>query len=238
MMTDAAPKSSPVSLPAAWREFAAYLRRPHHRVPAGLRSPGAWRIVGGLWLLDVLGLVLLGLALTAYLNALKLPGPDAFDKVPKAWLLPAVVLVAPLVEETLFRGWLSGRPRAFWLLGCGLAIVAGIMVLPLEPLAQGGLALALLLAMPIGWFLLKRRQTPGWFVRAFPALFWVTALVFGLVHLSNYPQVSVLALPLVLPQIWAGTIFGFLRMRVGLFAGMLTHGAANLVAILPTVLSG
>lgn len=225
-------------LPVAWCEYVNYLRRPIHDQPSGLRAPGAWQTVGAMWLLDVLGLIVLLLVLNAYMAGTGLPGPDAFEKFPKQWLLPTVVLVAPVAEEVLFRGWLSGRPRALWLIGCALALVGAIMLLPLEGMGRGAVALAILLAMPLGWFLLMKRQTPGWFVRVFPALFWVTALVFGLVHLSNYPQLTPLALPLILPQIWAGLIFGFLRMRVGLVAGMMTHGAANLIAILPSVLGG
>ncbi len=237
-MNDAIPKPSGFHLPAAWREYVSYLRRPIHGQPSGLRAPGAKQMVGAMWLLDVLGLIVLLLVLNAYMAATGLPGPDAFDKFPKKWLLPAVVLAAPVVEEVLFRGWLSGRPRALWLLGCALALAGATTLLPLEPVAKGAVALAILLAMPLGWFLLMKRQAPGWFIRAFPALFWGTALVFGLVHLSNYPQLTPLALPLILPQIWAGLIFGFLRMRLGLVAGMMTHGAANLMAILPSVLGG
>jgi membrane protease YdiL (CAAX protease family) len=235
-MTDHAPTSHSPGLRAIWGEYAAFLRRPDHSRPSGLGAPGAWRRVGAMWLLNILGLVVLLLAISGYLKLTGLPGPNAFDEFPKAWLVPTVVLIAPLIEESLFRGWLSGRPRAMWLLAGSLALVGAATLLPAEALIKGAVAIAILLALPIGWFLLRNRQTPAWFARAFPLLFWVTALVFGLVHLSNYPQITPLALPLVLPQIWSGLIFGFLRMRVGLVAGMLVHGASNLLAILPTAL--
>jgi membrane protease YdiL (CAAX protease family) len=152
--------------------------------------------------------------------------------------LPTVVLIAPVLEEVLFRGWLSGRPRALWLLVCALALGGAATPLKVEPAVKGGLMLALLLAMPVGWFLLRKRATPAWFMRAFSVLFWITALVFGAVHLSNYPAPGPMALPFVLPQIWAGLVFGFVRMRVGLAGSMLTHAGANLIAILPSVLAG
>ena len=37
----------------------------------------------------------------------------------------AVIVIAPLVEETLFRGWLSGRPGH--VLGILLAVPAGLL---------------------------------------------------------------------------------------------------------------
>ena len=46
----------------------------------------------------------------------------------------------------------------------------------------------------------------------------------------------VCALPLILPQVWAGLVFGFMRMRLGLGASMLAHAGANLLAIAPTML--
>ena len=221
---------------APWRDFAAYLRRPVHQVPGSLKAPGAWRTFGALWLLDVVGLVVLLVVLTLYMKATGLPGPDAFDQVPREWLVPLVVLAAPVIEETVFRGWLAGRPRALWLLGGLVALaLAATLLADGTPLRLALIGLVLL-AMPLGWFLLRKRAAPGWFVRFFPAIFWATALIFGLVHLSNYPSPGLLALPLVLPQVWAGLVFGFMRMRLGLAAAMLAHAGANLLAIAPTML--
>ncbi|PLK27320.1 CPBP family intramembrane glutamic endopeptidase [Novosphingobium sp. TH158] len=236
-MNHASAKPIVSRLPAAWTEFAAFLHAPRHGEPSGLRAPGAWRTIGAMWALDVAGLLVLLLLVSGWLKWTGLPGPDAFDKVPRQWLLPLVVIVAPVLEELLFRGWLSGRPRTVWLLGCVLA-VALVATLPMEPASRGAVALLFLLAMPVGWALLRRWATPRWFARGFPAIFWITALLFGAVHLSNYPQPGLLALPLVLPQVWAGLVFGFVRMRVGLAGSMLVHAGANALAILPTVLAG
>ncbi|MCW1401297.1 CPBP family intramembrane metalloprotease [Novosphingobium sp. MW5] len=221
---------------APWRAFAAYLRRPEWREPGSLREAGAWRTWSALWLLDIVGLIVLLVVLTIYMKVTGLPGPDAFDQVPREWLVPLVVLAAPLIEEAVFRGWLAGRPRAMVLLA-GLAVLAlAATMLPEGSVLKMALVGAALLAMPVGWVLLRKRPAPGWFVSAFPLLFWLTALVFGLVHLSNYPSPGILALPLVLPQVWAGLVFGYTRMRLGLAASMLAHAGANLLAIAPTML--
>lgn len=235
-MSDALAQPATLPFLAPWCDFAAYLRRPVHQVPGSLKAPGAWRTFGALWLLDVVGLVVLLALLTLYMKVTGLPGPDAFDQVPREWLVPLVVLAAPMIEETVFRGWLAGRPRALWMLG-GLGVLAVAAMLFADG-SQARLAVVgiVLLAMPLGWYLLRKRAAPGWFVRLFPAIFWLTALTFGLVHLSNYPSPGLLALPLVLPQVWAGLVFGFMRMRLGLAAAMLAHAGANLLAIAPTML--
>ncbi len=228
------PATSPFFAP--WRDFAAYLRRPVHQVPGSLKAPGAWRAFGALWLLDVVGLVVLLVVLTLYMKVTGLPGPDAFDQLPREWLVPLVVLAAPVIEETVFRGWLAGRPRALWLLGALAALALAATLLANGTSLRLAVVGLVLLAMPLGWFLLRKRAAPGWFVRFFPVIFWLTALTFGLVHLSNYPSPGLMALPLVLPQVWAGLVFGFMRMRLGLAASMLAHAGANLLAIAPTML--
>ncbi len=91
---------------------------------------------------------------------------------------------------------------------------------------------ALLLAMPFGWFLLRKRPVPSWFVKSFPAIFWMGTVIFGLVHLLNYPRPGPLALPVILPQIWAGLVFGYVRVRVGLSAAMLIHAGSNALMVM------
>ncbi len=214
--------------------MASYLARPRRIDPSGLRAPGA----GGkaLLLLAFHLIVLLGLLsplLGMWQSAMGLPEPAAFGAVPKAWLLPLVVLIAPVGEEIVFRGWLTGRVRALWLLGC--ALVAGALLAMVNyhvaevPAALGVVAVGLV--APIGWWLLRRRGVPGWFEAAFPVLVWLSIVVFGLLHLTNYPQISWALLPMVLPQLWAGLVLTYARMQIGLVASILIHAVANGTAI-------
>ena len=127
-------------------------------------------------------------------------------------------------------GRLVGSPRALWLLGCAIAAMAALLTLtaPDQALILAGLFLALLIAAPLGWWLLRRRAAPlGWFARGFPWIFHLTAATFGLVHLGNYPEFSLLAVPLVLPQLWAGLVLGHIRQKIGLIGGILAHMTAN-----------
>ena len=108
----------------------------------------------------------------------------------------------------------------------------------LSPLATGSLFLLLLAAAPIGWFLLRKKGVPRWYGLAYPAIFYFIAIAFALAHIVNYPQFSLLALPLVLPQLWGALVLGFIRMRIGLIASILAHAFANGAALALAMLLG
>jgi len=226
---------------AILREFPAFLRRPRLVAPSGLRAAGAWKRLAVLVALQLAGLFLVLLPLLQlWQGAFGLPSPDAYGELPPGLLVPVVVLVAPVIEEMLFRGWLTGRVRALWLLACALGAGAFLYASTqgLQPLPAGGGILALLVAAPIGWFVLRKRGTPGWFGAAFPAIFYLMAAVFALSHMMNYPSFSALALPMVLPQLWAALVLGFIRLRIGLPASMLAHIVSNSAALALALLVG
>ena len=70
--------------------------------------------------------------------------------------------------------------------------------------------------------------------------FYLSAILFGLVHLSNYDNNSllfyVLAPIIVLPQLIAGLTFGYVRMKLGLLWSILTHGLYNLIIVGASIL--
>ncbi|MGQ4827665.1 CPBP family glutamic-type intramembrane protease, partial [Enterococcus faecalis] len=74
------------------------------------------------------GLGVVGAVIAVWARALHVPPPAAFGAVSRGWLAPLVVLAAPLGEEALFRGWLTGRPRALWLLAMAL-VATGLLTL-------------------------------------------------------------------------------------------------------------
>ncbi len=226
---------------ALTRDLAAYLARPRLMSPSGLRAPGAWRTVGAILALHLV--VLLGVLLPLlgfWQKAMSLPAPEAFKTVSSAMLVPFVVLLAPLAEELAFRGWLTGRVRALWLLGCGL-VAAGLLAMVNFHVAEVPASFGVLgmgIAAPAGWWWLRRRGVMPGFARAFPLLFWLSITVFALSHLSNYPQISWALLPLVLPQLWTGMTLSYTRMRIGIIAAMLIHAVANGLSLSLALLSG
>lgn len=200
--------------------------------PAGLRTPGSWRVLAAMLALHLAVMALLMPMLTLWQRAWGLSGPDAFGNVSKAWLPLLVVLVAPVLEETIFRGWLTGRPRALWLVAVLVTASAGIMAVQPDPYPTVAWFFAGLLAAPIGWFALRRRATPKlWRGRWFAAPFYAGAALFGVLHLMNYPHPGLLVLPMVLPQLWAAFTLGYIRLRIGLPASILAHATSNALAL-------
>lgn len=225
-------------LPQTWRQFGSFLRKPELGKPAGLRSRSAWLTVGAMLGLHLLGLAALLVLLSGWQSLTGIDGPAAFDAFPKHWLLPTAVLAAPLLEESIFRGWLSGRPRALWLLVCFLAASVALVTIKAEPLHMLlGLVAGLVIGIG-GWLVLRKRLAPHWFERHFTAIFFAAAVVFGLIHVFNYAAPGLVTLPMVLPQVWAGLTLGFVRTRIGLPASMLLHGASNGLALGLVALGG
>jgi membrane protease YdiL (CAAX protease family) len=231
-----APRTS--RLPATWLEFAAFLRRPALGQPSGLRHHANWTTLGAMLALNLSGLAVLLVLLSGWQALTGIEGPAAFEDFPPQYLFPAAVLAAPLLEESAFRGWLSGRPRALWLLGCLIA-ATGLMLLAADlPLGSAaGLGLVLLAGL-VGWLVLRKRATPDWFTHRFAPIFFASAGVFAVMHVFNYSHPGLLTLPMVLPQLWAGLTLGFVRNRVGLVGGMLVHGTSNAIALGLAALGG
>ncbi|KPL68855.1 hypothetical protein SZ64_12560 [Erythrobacter sp. SG61-1L] len=222
------------------RELGQWLRHPRRLDPTGIRAPGAMRRLAVLTVLMITGLLLVLLPVLGLWQSLfDLPAPDAFGKLEPQVMIPVVIVIAPVLEELLFRGWLTGRVRALWLLACaaGIAVLLYANTQGMNPVAAGAGFLALLIAMPLGWFFLRKKGTPGWFDAGFPAIFYLGAAGFALLHMANYPSFSVIALPLVLPQLWAGLVLGFIRMRIGLVASMLAHALSNSAALTVALLA-
>lgn len=224
---------------AEWRNLARFLRRP--QLPLADRPPiaGSLKAIGRLYVLD--GLLMAALAAAAWLlvqGGLELPKNMLEDVEFTLVWIAAIVLGAPLIEELIFRSWISGRPghvmaAAIILGAAGIAAFMGVSKTGEE--AQAGVAAAvigggLLGLVPI--IILRGRPPMVWFQRIFPVLFWLVTLAFGFMHLLNYQAASLLLLiPLALPQIVAGSIFGYVRVHHGLWAAILLHALHNGTAI-------
>jgi membrane protease YdiL (CAAX protease family) len=218
-------------MPAEWREFAAFLRRPvlpQHVTGVGLGALGASL---RLFALDLLLMGLL-IAIAALATALGFHLPenaiDSLDLGP-LWLT-IIIVVAPLMEELAFRSWLSGRPghvTAMIALAVGVAlpIVSGPQGHPI--LLLGAIAIAV--AVAIGLLFWLRRHPPfPWFSRHFAWFYGASALLFASAHLANYSQeASLVLLVLVVPQLIAGLILGYARVTYGLWSDILLHMLHN-----------
>lgn len=77
------------------------------------------------------------------------------------------------------------------------------------------------------------------FKRWFPFVFYVFAIGFGIIHITNFEitkNVLLLTPILVAPQILIGLFLGVIRLQYGLIYAMLFHAIYNGVLIIPAVL--
>lgn len=227
--------------PAEWRSFATFLRRP--ALPERPTGPsfGALGKTLRLFALDLaLMAVIVGAIALASALGVKLPSSALEGLELGPLLLLAIVVAAPLAEEIVFRGWLSGRAGH---VAAVVALIAGVAVPVFSgPAAHpvlllGGMFAGLALAIALLVWLRKRPPMP-FFSRHFAWFYAVSAVLFALAHLSNYSQgEAVLLLPLVVPQLLAGLIFGYARVTYGLWSDMLLHMMHNGVFISLVVFS-
>ena len=103
---------------------------------------------------------------------------DVFKKYGAVFFFISAVIIAPLIEESIFRAPLT---------------------------------------------LFKKKK-------AFKIAFYVFALAFGFLHITNYEistNVLIFSPILIAPQIFAGLYFGFVRVRFGLIWSIALHATYN-----------
>jgi membrane protease YdiL (CAAX protease family) len=149
------------------------------------------------------------------------------------------LLIAPLIEEALYRGWLSGRIAALRFAVFGF-VAEGCFIASLfvdeawaQPLAMIGAGIALIGF--VQWLSTRHRDTaiPAWFTRNFHWLVWGSCAVFALAHLGNSePLTHPLGALVVAPQLIGGLFLAYVRTRLGLRAAIAHHAAYNALVLL------
>lgn len=228
-----------------YAELWAYLRRPHWMESQRPWDGMVWRQLFWLFLLDVALLVVSVLVVQGYtqvLTRLNVPLPGmSDDELGDPWvLLVTAVIMAPLMEEFVFRSWLKGTPR--YLLVLAALLLASVLTRigegpRAEMIRQWLLIFAGIVALLVLWR--GGRQPVPFFQRHFTWFFWLSCISFAMVHWSNYDEgTSAAVIPMLLPQFVAGVNWAFARMRFGLRASILLHAAANGILVVPAVIIG
>jgi membrane protease YdiL (CAAX protease family) len=220
------------SMAAEWRRLGAFLKRPTLAVSEQSASP--LKVIGRIYLLDaliMLALVLaatIAVALDVYIPSTALAGLEFTPAI-----IFMVVVGAPVLEEIVFRGWLSGRPAPILALASLAFGLAGFAFLHTSsPIFGIVLGLAGLTGAALAFAYLRGAEPMRWFAAVFPGFFWATTAAFALVHLANFEEGSLaILLPLVLPQFMLGMFVGYLRVRLGLWAAILLHAMHNASAL-------
>jgi membrane protease YdiL (CAAX protease family) len=219
-----------------------YIRRPYF--PAGRDPLGEAALRHLTQLLGLsLGLIILlsgliGAVVTNLLGDMPENVNAMMGQTNPLMLLLLGVVVAPIIEELIFRSWLGGRKACL----IGLPVLTALAAVSVA--ATRGLSPMVTFALGAGFgFMIfaiasqYERLTPSgqkqarW--RLFPTAFYGSAMLFALLHLSNYSAetVSPIFVVLVLPQAFIGLVLGYVRMRFGLMPAIWFHAFYNLVLL-------
>ena len=216
-------------LPAEWRGFFAFLRRPTLPGRAELSLSGSARALPPLVALDLLLMaVVLGSIGLATALGFKLPEHILDELKLSPVLVGFIVIAAPIGEEALFRGWLSGRPGHIVAVTALLVGGAALFLSSSHLVQLAGVVLGVAVAAAALFFLRGSAALP-WFQRHFAWFFYGSALLFASVHLTNFAGAGASAalLPLVVPQFVLALILGYLRVNRGLLTGAAMHMLHN-----------
>ncbi|MEP3890986.1 MAG: CPBP family intramembrane glutamic endopeptidase [Hellea sp.] len=230
---------------AVLKDMTRYLRKPHPIARRDAFTPDTvlalLKLLGFTFLmLPILG-IFMGALFAATGVTLPEPSEEFADMASRPNFIILAAIIAPLIEELLFRSWLGKRWGVFLvapllLVGLALLILMGTDDVTSGIRYAGAIAVIGSASLYMSRYL-KARQEEGVLDQAlqriFPFAFWGSSLGFGLMHLANYEGGEMgLLLPLIiLPQFVVGVILGYVRMRFGLWCAIFFHGAYNTVLL-------
>jgi hypothetical protein len=232
------------------RPLLSYLRRPVFASSAPARLT-LWDWVG--WV----GLLIAVMALISWLDAFlahaygRAPAQSAWMQFlhHPSWMVVAVVLPAPALEELGFRAFLSTAPKFIF---TGLAFFAAYLCLFIRNNLVGATiptspAAALVGYLHAFWVVLaagtislllyryRREAITQFFHRRAAWVFWISCALFGAGHTLLYTNSFVWwGFALVMPQFLAGIGLAYVRVTFGLRWSIASHYAIDTLAVLPS----
>ena len=150
--------------------------------------------------------------------------------------LGLAVLIAPIIEEIVFRFPLKYKLGSILLAACAIGIFSfGLLsMIGMENTQSSAIGATMAFAF-FSLIVLTNRAPTELFNEVkkwFPFFFYAAAFLFAIVHLANYdlPSTKWLVAPvLVLPQLLLGFMLGYVRLKHGIIAAMLVHAMNNLI---------
>jgi len=146
-----------------------------------------------------------------------------------------LIIMIPIIEEFSMRGVFVVHNKlniTLWTL-CLTAILFTFISQPwiLIPLLVGLIILSLLL-----YFNLEFRRTFNCFISKYFLFFLcLTSIVFGLLHLSNYPILDTHTVLKVLPRVLGGFYLGYIANKYGIKYSILMHCINNTIPFIMVV---
>lgn len=150
-----------------------------------------------------------------------------------------VGVIAPVYEELIFRNYLKLNKNT---IAISLAVYVFIFygpILPFKSLFISGLLLRILFSI-IAFILVETLIKGRWIIvikkKYFRYVFYFSILIFGFYHIFNFSPINLIILLfspiLVIPQLFAAVLFGYIRIKNGIKWSIGLHILINVVAIL------
>ncbi len=154
------------------------------------------------------------------------------------WLfISLAVVLAPLMEELIFRLHLRYPLLGLWLIFTGVTF--GIISFFLDIYSCPFLWTMTVVAFLAAAIIYLSREIIAqpmtlFYNRRFGFIFYITVLIFAFVHIFNYTDLSnwIVAPLLVLPQLLISLFLGYVRVRNNVYMSMYFHGLYNLIPTL------
>ncbi|WP_425568855.1 CPBP family glutamic-type intramembrane protease [Pedobacter jeongneungensis] len=164
---------------------------------------------------------------------------EKIDILKKFGLLAALLIaciLAPLLEESLFRWHLRGKYLSIYFICFTLALITDYFInstylkLPIYIIF---FFISLILRgyfkrMDIRRKIVFQRQSFGY-------IFYYSAIIFGLIHLTNIKDLTLsdpVFIIFVISQFFDGLSMGYLRIKYGLIYSIIFHSLINFIMIL------
>lgn len=191
-----------------------------------------------------LGITGVGLSF-AFFNLIKMERPvnlfvRSLENQTLFYQFVVICLIVPLVEEMLFRVCLRYSKLNFAVTaGFCFYIFPGILIKGRGIFGEDNplslrIALVLIVIATVYSILQSKpvfdNHLAKFWSSHFKLIFYLSVLSFGLIHVTNFeinPATFIVAPMLTLPQIAGGFMFGYIRLKYGIFYAVLLHAANN-----------
>ncbi len=132
------------------------------------------------------------------------------------------IIIAPILEEGMFRTLIKPSPNEFLFFLCSWILVGAAIFVPVD--VHWALKFGFLLLFIFIIYVFLREFIPKQFQykacrilnKNYVWIWMLTAIVFGLVHISNYVdgfQIDILLFLMIVPRIIAGFYFGKIKIE-------------------------
>ena len=147
-----------------------------------------------------------------------------------------IILIAPIIEEAIFRLSLKFKP-----IYLALSLSLFFSFFFIDSLNNTTLLLLVCFVFSILLIIFQKRDLKiylnNFWNRKFPVIFYSSAILFAIMHLTIFEFSSmwqIFVVPfLILANLSCGLIYGFIRIRFGILYTILLHITNNLILSLP-----